>query len=71
MVAVPTTLSAADFTTDAGISDPRRGVKETFGHRLMAPQAVVLSFRNFLNTPASDLLIARLKAGEPISASGS
>src|SRR5204863_59602 len=28
MVAVPTTFSAADFTTDAGISDPRRGVKE-------------------------------------------
>jgi PTS system mannitol-specific IIC component len=39
--------------------------------RNAAPQAVVLSFRNFLNNPASDLLIARLKAGEPISASGS
>src|SRR6476660_4945175 len=31
--------------------------------RNAAPQAVVLSFRNFLNNPASDLLIARLKAG--------
>jgi hypothetical protein len=27
----------------------------------------VLSFKNFLNNPASDLLITRLRAGEPIS----
>ncbi len=36
--------------------------------RNAAPQAVVLSFKNFLNNPASDLLVTRLKAGEPISA---
>jgi PTS system mannitol-specific IIC component len=35
--------------------------------RSAAPQAVVLSFRNFLNNPASDLLIKRLTAGESIS----
>jgi PTS system mannitol-specific IIC component len=35
--------------------------------RSAAPQAVVLTFRNFLNNPASDLLIRRLKAGEPVS----
>jgi hypothetical protein len=29
---------------------------------------VVLSFKNFLNNPASDLLVTRLKAGESISA---
>ena len=34
--------------------------------RNAAPQAVVLSFRNFLNNPASDLLVRRLEAGEPI-----
>ena len=35
--------------------------------RQAAPGAVVLSFRNFLNNPASDLLLQRLKAGQPIS----
>jgi PTS system mannitol-specific IIC component len=35
--------------------------------RSAAPQAVVLSFRNFLNNPASDLLLRRLQSGEPIS----
>jgi PTS system mannitol-specific IIC component len=38
--------------------------------RSAAPQAVVLSFRNFLNNPAADLLIKRLKAGEPVSDPG-
>jgi PTS system mannitol-specific IIC component len=35
--------------------------------RSAAPQAVVLSFKNFLNNPASDLLVRRLQAGEPVS----
>ena len=35
--------------------------------RKAAPQAVVLSFRNFLNNTAADLLVRRLMAGEPIS----
>jgi len=35
--------------------------------RKAAPDAVVLTFRNFLNNTASDLLIRRLSAGEPIS----
>ena len=35
--------------------------------RKAAPGAVVLSFRNFLSNTASDLLIQRLKAGEPVS----
>ena len=35
--------------------------------RKAAPQAVVLSFRNFLSNTASDLLIRRLTAGEPVS----
>ena len=38
--------------------------------RKAAPQAVVLTFQNFLNNPASDLLINRLKARESISADG-
>ena len=35
--------------------------------RAAAPQAVVLSFRNFLANAASDLLVKRLTAGEPVS----
>jgi mannitol-specific phosphotransferase system IIBC component len=35
--------------------------------RSAAPQAVVLSFKNFLNNPASDLLVRRLQAGEAVS----
>jgi mannitol-specific phosphotransferase system IIBC component len=35
--------------------------------RSAAPQSVVLSFRNFLNNPASELLVRRLSAGESIS----
>ena len=32
-----------------------------------APQAVVLSFKNFLNNPASERLMQSLQAGQPIS----
>jgi len=34
--------------------------------RAAAPQAVVLTFRNFLNNAASELLVKQLRAGEPI-----
>jgi mannitol-specific phosphotransferase system IIBC component len=35
--------------------------------RAAAPQAVVLPLMNFLNNPASDLLVRRLQAGESVS----
>ena len=35
--------------------------------RAAAPNAVVLTFRNFLNNTASDLLVKRLEAGEAIA----
>ena len=35
--------------------------------RSAAPNAVVLSFKNFLNNPASDLLVRQLQAGQPVS----
>jgi len=35
--------------------------------RAAAPNAVVLPFKTFLNNPASDLLVRRLQAGEPIT----
>lgn len=42
MIAVPTTLSAAEFTPFAGVSDAARRVKEGYTHPLLAPRAVVL-----------------------------
>ncbi|MBX3483067.1 iron-containing alcohol dehydrogenase [Phenylobacterium sp.] len=42
MIAVPTTLSAAEFTAFAGVTDVANRSKEGYGHPLLAPRAVVL-----------------------------
>lgn len=52
MIAVPTTLSAAEFTPFAGVSDAARRVKEGYTHPLLAPRAVVLDAAMTLATPA-------------------
>src|SRR6185312_8615808 len=62
MIAVPTTLSAAEFNAFAGISDPRRGVKESFGHRLVVPRVIVLDPAATLHTPMELMLSTGLKA---------
>ncbi|MCA0303528.1 MAG: iron-containing alcohol dehydrogenase [Proteobacteria bacterium] len=62
MIAVPTTLSAAEFNAFAGISDPRRGVKESFGHRLVVPRVIVLDPGATLATPMDLMLSTGLKA---------
>lgn len=51
MIAVPTTLSAAEFTPFAGVSDATRRVKEGYTHPLLAPRAVVLDPVMTLSTP--------------------
>ena len=51
MVAVPTTLSAADFTSLAGITDKSAGTKLAFKHRSLVPRSVVLDPEATLNTP--------------------
>ena len=51
MIAVPTTLSAAEFTPFAGVSDAARRVKEGYTHPLLAPRAVVLDPAMTLATP--------------------
>ncbi|HEY0648328.1 iron-containing alcohol dehydrogenase, partial [Phenylobacterium sp.] len=51
MIAVPTTLSAAEFTPFAGVSDAARNVKEGYTHPLLAPRAVVLDPAMTLSTP--------------------
>src|SRR6478672_6049298 len=57
MIAVPTTLSAAEFNAYAGISDPRHGIKESFGHRLIVPRVIVLDPAATLATPM-DLMLS-------------
>ncbi|MBV8392927.1 MAG: iron-containing alcohol dehydrogenase [Alphaproteobacteria bacterium] len=62
MIAVPTTLSAAEFNAFAGITDPRHGVKESFGHRLIVPRVIVLDPSATLATPMDLMLSTGLKA---------
>jgi maleylacetate reductase len=48
---VPTTLSAGEFTPFAGCTDTVRHVKESYGHPLMMPQAVILDPAVTIHTP--------------------
>ncbi len=50
-VDVPTTLSAGEFTAFAGCTDSVRQVKESYGHALMMPQAVILDPALTRHTP--------------------
>jgi len=50
-VDVPTTLSAGEFTPFAGCTDTVRHVKESYGHALMMPQAVILDPAVTVHTP--------------------
>lgn len=51
MVSVTTTLSAAEFTSIAGITNTRTRTKEMFNHRLLVPRSVVLDPVATLDTP--------------------
>jgi maleylacetate reductase len=50
-IAIPTTLSAGEFTASAGCTDGERHVKESFTHPLMMPLSVILDPAATLNTP--------------------
>jgi maleylacetate reductase len=62
MTAVPTTLSAAEFTSSAGITDVQRKVKLSFSHRRMAPIAVILDPAATLETPLELMLSTGMRA---------
>jgi len=62
MVAVPTTLSAAEFTAFAGVTDVARHSKEGYAHPLLAPRAVVLDPALTLTTPAQLWFSTGMKA---------
>lgn len=61
-IAVPTTLSAAEFTAFAGVTDERRGVKEVFHHEPQIPKVVILDPAATLSTPQSLMLSTGVRA---------
>jgi maleylacetate reductase len=50
-VAVPTTLSAGEFSAIAGVTDERNKVKELFRHPAIIPRAVILDPAVTVHTP--------------------
>ena len=62
MLAVPTTLTEAEFTPFAGVTDMARHAKEGFGHPMLAPRAVVLDPSMTLSTPPTLWFSTGLKA---------
>jgi maleylacetate reductase len=50
-IAVPTTLSAGEFTASAGCTDTVRQVKESYSHALMMPRSVILDPATTVHTP--------------------
>lgn len=51
MITVPTTLSAGEFNFTAGCTDTERHVKQSYRHRLLAPQTIVLDPAVTVHTP--------------------
>ena len=51
MISVSTTLSASEFTENAGITQSATNTKQSFRHRLFAPRVVVLDPASTLDTP--------------------
>jgi len=57
MIAVPTTLSAAEFYPGAGVTDVQRRIKQPYLHPLAVPKAVILDPSATLETPI-DLMLS-------------
>ena len=62
MIAIPTTLSAAEFSPHAGITDPARKVKEGFQHPLSVPKSVILDPEATRETPLELMLSTGMRA---------
>jgi maleylacetate reductase len=62
LISIPTTLSAADYTQYAGVTDERTGAKDAFHHQDLAPDAVILDPEATLSTPEQLWLSTGLRA---------
>ncbi|MBY8862952.1 iron-containing alcohol dehydrogenase [Nocardia sp. CA2R105] len=59
---LPTTLSAAEFTSGFGITDAERGVKDGFSHSTLIPQRVILDSELTRSTPMDLWLSTGIRA---------
>lgn len=62
MIAIPTTLSAAEFYTSAGVTDVQRHVKQMYSHPMAVPKSVILDPAATLETPIDLLLSTGMRA---------
>jgi len=62
MIAVPTTLSAAEFNHLAGVTDVGKKVKQGYTHPLAVPKAVILDPAATLDTPMELLLSTGMRS---------
>lgn len=62
LLAIPTTLSAAEFSSHAGITDLETGRKHVVLHPQMVPKVVILDPRATFETPAELLLSSAVRA---------
>lgn len=62
MLAVPTTLSAAEFSHAAGVTDTARRVKQSYIHPMAVPMVVILDPAATLDTPLELLLSTGMRA---------
>ncbi|MBI5258952.1 MAG: iron-containing alcohol dehydrogenase [Burkholderiales bacterium] len=62
LLAVSTSLSAAEFTATAGVTEPGTRTKQSFRHRLLVPHVAVLDPRATLDTPMPMLLASGLRS---------
>lgn len=62
LFAIPTTLSGAEFTRSAGVTDEKTGLKEAFYHSDLAPDVVILDPAATLTTPRDLWLSTGIRA---------
>ena len=62
MIAIPTTLSAAEFFTSAGVTDVQRHVKQMYSHPMAVPKSVILDPAATLETPVDLMLSTGMRA---------
>lgn len=62
IIAVPTTLSGAEFTPFAGVTDETTGMKQIFHEEILVPQLVILDPAATLDTPLPLLLATGVRA---------
>ena len=62
LITVSTTLSASEFNPTAGVTDASKHAKQSYRHRLLVPQTVILDPACTLDTPADLLYSTGIRA---------